>query len=604
MKKFINKNFLRIIFCLFFFLLSLIFSNNIFSLVLLIFSYLIISYPIYIEAFNNLQEKEFFDENLLMIIATLGAFIIKSYEEAVMVMLLFEIGEYLSDLAVSKSKSSITSLLDLRVDTVNIITDQETKIIPVKDAKLEDVFIVKPGERIPLDGLVIEGTSFIDTYPLTGESLPKKAKINDQVLGGCINRDSLLKIKATSTYTTTTAARIIKMLESSDQNKSKTETFFSKFAKIYTPIIVCCALILAIVPTIITKDYQTWLYRSLVFLVTSCPCALVISIPLGYFCGIGAASKKGILIKGSKELDNLTNLDYLILDKTGTLTEGVFEVTKVKAYDISSQDLIKIVASAEENSLHPIATAIKSYNHSELLKVTSYQELPGLGISCIIDKKKVLIGNEKLMRKNNIPIETIETIGTTIYISINNKYSGYIIISDKVKSSSKVIPKLKKYFKDIIILSGDNEEAVKNIAKKLSLKTYHGNLLPEDKLKYIKEYQKQGKVLFIGDGINDAPVLKQADIGISMGQVGSDAAIETSDIVLMKDDLNALTDAFILAKYTKRKVLESIIFALIIKILVLLLALFGISTIWMAVFADVGVTFLAILNVLLIIIRK
>ena len=603
MKKFFNVNLVRIIISIAFFISALFFKNNPFRLVLLIISYVVISYPIYLEALDNIKEKNFFDENLLMIIATIGAFIIKNYEEAVMVMLLFEIGEYLSDLAVYKSKKSITELLNLRVDSVTLQDGNATKIIPVDDAQIDDIFIVKPGERVPLDGIVLEGTTFLDTYPLTGEAIPKKVTINDQILCGCINRDSLIKVKSTSTATSTTAARIMKLLSETEEGKSKTETFFSRFAKIYTPVIVFCALIIALIPTLITKDYHTWIYRALVFLVTSCPCALVISIPLGYFCGIGAASKKGILIKSSKELDDLNNIDYLLLDKTGTLTKGIFTVSKIETFNISKHKFLQLVASAEENSLHPIATAIKDYNHEKLLKVTSYHELAGLGISCTVDNKKLLIGNKKLMDKHNIPVIEPSDL-TTVYVSIDNTYAGYIIISDELKTSSKDIPKLKKYFSDIVILSGDHEEAVKSIAKELKITTYHGDLLPEDKLKYVKDYQKKGRVIFIGDGINDALVLKQADIGISMGQLGSDAAIETSDIVLMQDNLAALKEAFKIAKYTKRKITQSIIFALSVKIIVLLLALFGISTIWMAVFADVGVTFLAILNVLLIMLRK
>lgn len=603
MKKIINEDLLKIIISTILFIIAL-FLPNPFKLIVLIISYIIISYDIYIEAFNELKEKEIFNENLLMILATIGAFVIGSYQEAVMVMLLFEIGEYLSDLAVASSKKSITKLMDLRSETINLFKNNEIEKVSIKKAKIEDVFIVLPGEKVPLDGIVIEGESYLDTSSLTGESTPRKIKTDDLVLSGSINKDSILKVKATSTYKTSTASKIIELIENSNNKKTDTENFIRRFSKIYTPIVVLLALIIAVVPTIIVGDFNTWLYRSLVFLVTSCPCALVISVPLGYFSGIGRASKEGILIKGSRELETLANIDYLALDKTGTITEGVFEVTEVKSKDISEDELLLLTASAEANSIHPIAKAIVKYNKEKLIKATNLKEYSGKGISCVIDKKNILIGNKKLMEDNNIKIEDEKAIGTVIYIAINNKYSGYIIISDRIKKSSYKLSSLKNDFKDIMILSGDNEDITSAIAKEVKIKTYYNNLLPVDKVNKIKEYQKQGLVMFIGDGINDAPVIKISDIGVSMGNLGSDAAIEASDVVIMKDDLSKIKTALNISKLTKHKVKTSIIFALIVKFIVLTLGVVGISTIWMAVFADVGVTLLAILNVLTIMWKK
>lgn len=603
MKKIINEDLFKIIISTILFIIAL-FLPNPFKLIVLIISYIIISYEIYIEAFNELKEKEIFNENLLMILATIGAFVIGSYQEAVMVMLLFEIGEYLSDLAVSSSKKSITKLMDLRSETINLFKNDEIEKVSIKKAKIDDIFVVLPGEKVPLDGIVIEGESYLDTSSLTGESTPRKIKTDDLVLSGSINKDSILKVKATSTYKTSTASKIIELIENSNNKKTDTENFIRKFSKIYTPIVVLLALIIAVVPTIIVGDFNTWLYRSLVFLVTSCPCALVISVPLGYFSGIGRASKEGILIKGSRELETLANIDYLALDKTGTITEGVFEVTEVKSKGISEDELLLLTASAEANSIHPIAKAIVKYNKGKLIKATNLKEYSGKGISCVIDNKNILVGNKKLMEDNNIKIEDEKTIGTVIYIAINNKYSGYIIISDRIKKSSYKLSSLKNDFKDIMILSGDNEDITSAIAKEVKIKTYYNNLLPVDKVNKIKEYQKQGLVMFIGDGINDAPVIKISDIGVSMGNLGSDAAIEASDVVIMKDDLSKIKTALNISKLTKHKVKTSIIFALIVKFIVLTLGVVGISTIWMAVFADVGVTLLAILNVLTIMWKK
>lgn len=599
MKKFLNEDLIKIIISIILFIISIFLPSPIKEIILVI-SYIIISYEIYMEAFDGLKEKDIFNENFLMILATLGAFAIGSYMEAVMVMLLFETGEYLSDAAVASSKKSITKLMDLRSETVNLFKDGVIEKVSIKKAKVDDIFIVLPGEKVPLDGIVIEGTSYLDTSSLTGESTPRKATINDQVISGSINKDSILKVKATSTYKTSTASKIIDLIENSNNKKTNTENFIRKFSKIYTPVVVISALIIAIVPSLIVGDFKTWVYRALVFLVTSCPCALVISVPLGFFSGIGRASKEGILIKGSRELETLADIDYLALDKTGTITEGVFEVTKVESKTLKEKDFITLVASAEVNSIHPIAKAITNYCKEPLEKSTNHKEYSGKGISCTIKNKELLVGNKKLMEENKVELPKEEAIGTVIYVAINKKYAGCIVIADRIKKSSYALNSLKEDFKDIMILSGDNEDITKEIAHEVKINTYYNNLLPIDKVEKIKEYQKQGLVMFIGDGINDAPVIKTSDIGVSMGSLGSDAAIEASDIVIMKDDLSKIKTAHNISKLTKRKVKESIIFALIVKFIVLLLGVFGISTIWMAVFADVGVTLLAILNVLTI----
>lgn len=604
MKKLINKDLLKIIISSIILIITIFIKNNNLKLLLLIIIYITLSYTMYIESFKNIKKGEIFDENFLMIIATIASFLIKNYIEAVLVILLFQIGEYFSHLAVHKSKDSITKLMDLRVENVNVEKDKKIENIPIEKVNINDIFIVKPGEKIPLDGKVVEGKTYLDTVSITGESVLKKVRKDDSVISGCINKTSIIKVKAISTYKTTTTKKIIDLIENSNKNKSNTENFIRKFAKIYTPIIVLVATLLVIVPSCIGKDITTWLYRAIVFLVTSCPCALVISVPLGYFCGIGLSSKEGILIKGSKELEQLNNIDYLILDKTGTITEGVFEVTKIKT-NLKEKEFLNIIASVEENSIHPIARAIKKENKDKLKTVKNYQELAGLGISCKIDNKFVLLGNYKLLEKNNIKYPKEKDLGTIIYLAIDNIYQGHIIISDKIKESSLNIKELKKFIKkDFIILSGDNEEIVKEVANKVGINLFHGNLLPLDKVKYIKKYQQKGKVMFVGDGINDAPVLKISDIGISMGNIGTDAAIEASDIVLMNDNLLTIATAIKIAKKTKRKVVESIILALSVKFIVLVLGLFGMSTIYMAVFADVGVTFLVILNVLTIFYKK
>lgn len=605
MKKFFNEDLIKILISIILFVISLFIEETEIKLAFLATSYAIISTGIYINAYNHIKKKVFFDENLLMIIATLCAFAIANNEEAVMVMLLFQVGEYFSHIAVHNSKKSITKLMDLRVDSANLLVNNEIVETKLKDIEENDILLVKPGEKIPLDGIVIEGESHLDTSSLTGESKPRSVSKDDKVLSGCINKEGVLTIKATSTYKTSTAAKILEIIEKSPSKKADTEKFITKFSKVYTPIVIISAILLTVIPVLLGQKFKVWFYRALVFLVTSCPCALVISIPLAYFCGIGRASKEGILIKGSKELENLQNLDYVVLDKTGTITEGVFEVTKIFPVAMKENKFLQLAASAEQYSLHPIALAIKEKNEEKLLEAEKYKDMSGKGISCEVKGKKILVGNEMLMKDNKVMVLPISETGTVIHVAIDKEYAGYLVISDKIKKSSLRITELLKYIKkELIIISGDIESVVQKVAKKIGINTYYAEMLPEDKVEKVKEYKKKGKVLFAGDGVNDAPVLKISDIGVSMGQVGTDAAIEASDVVIMKDDLSKIKTAIIISNITKKKVIQTIVFALLVKLVVLVLGALGLSTIWMAVFADVGVTFLCILNVLTILWKK
>ena len=605
LKKYIEP--LKIILSIILFVLSYVFPK--YKLIFLVLSYIIVSYELYINAIKEILEGEIFNENILMIIATIGAFVIKSYSEAVIVVLLFQIGEYLSDLAVDNSKKKIVSLIDLKSDFVNLKKDDEIKKVDIKEVEINDIFIVKPGEKVPLDGIIIDGVSSVDTSSLTGEAVLKTVKKNDSVLSGYINKDSILTVKSTSIYETSTAYKIIDLIENSNDKKGKTEKFITKFSKIYTPIIVVVALLLVIIPVFIFKqDFNTWLYKSLIFLVTSCPCALVISIPLSYFCGIGKSSHNGILIKGSNILDELVNVQNIAFDKTGTITEGVFEVTKIESNTLSKDDLLTLAAKAESFSNHPIARAIvKSYNKKiDNKDIKNYKEISGSGIRCRINNKSILIGTAKFMKENNIPIEEKEVIGSVSYIAIDKKLEGYIVVSDKIKSNAKkTLTSLKEMgIKNLVMLSGDNTKLVKLISESIDMDNYFAELLPIDKVNKVKKLRKEGTTLFVGDGMNDAPVMKCADIGVSMGMVGSDAAIEYSDIVIMNDNLEKLPEMIKISRLVKQKMLTNITFALLVKFIVLLLAVLKATSIWMAVFADVGVTMISILNSLLIMVKK
>lgn len=597
MKLELNEELYKIFISTILFILAIIFKINI----LFIFAYIIISYELFIEA---IKEKELFNEATLMIIATIGAIFINEYQEAVIVMILFQLGEYLSDLAVNNSKKSIIELMDLRSD---IVTLEDNTQIDIDDCKIGTKFVVKPGEKIPLDGIVIEGSSTLDTKSLTGESKPLIVKKNSEVLSGSINLDSILIIKSTKTSKTSTAARIIDIIENSNENKTKTEKFITRFSKVYTPIVCVLAILLVIIPTLLGEDFSTWLYRSLNFLVISCPCALVISIPLGFFCGIGRASHEGILIKGSNELDHLSSIKALVFDKTGTITHGNFDVDLICNKGINKEELLEIAAYAEYYSNHPIAKSIlKKYNKKiDKKRISDYKEVSGKGIKVKIDNNLYLVGNEKLLKNIDIDIHNDE-IGTTVYIAREQTYLGHIVITDTIKKEAyKLVDNLEKLnINKVIMLSGDNIDIVSKVGKEIKIKEYYGNLLPQDKVDKINEIKKDFTTAFVGDGINDAPVIKLSDIGIAMGGIGSDATIEASDIVLLKDDLNNIPKAIKISKLTKRIIKFNIIFAISFKIFILLLAAIGYTSIWLSVLSDVGVTILSILNSLRILYKE
>ena len=541
-----------------------------------------------------------------MTVATIGAFSISEYPEAVAVMLFYEIGETIQGYAVNKSRTSISSLMDIRADYANIIIDGKEKKVSPETVKVEDVILVKPGEKVPLDGVVIEGESFIDTSALTGESVPRKIVPNDEILSGGINTSGLLKVKVTKKFGESTVSRILEMVENAASKKADTEKFITKFAKVYTPIVVVLAILIAVIPSIFIKDalFSTWLYRALVFLVVSCPCALVVSVPLGFFAGIGGASKKGVLVKGSNYLELLKDLETVVFDKTGTLTEGVFSVTEINTNGIDKEKLIEVAAMAESFSNHPIAISIIKEYGKEIDKevIKEYKEISGRGIKAVINNEEVLVGNSKLMNEFNILYNEVDSIGTVVYCAINGEFKGSIVISDKIKENAvEALINLKKAgVKKTVMLTGDNKKTAYKVGEKINIDEVHSELLPLDKVKEVEELlkrsNKNGKLAFVGDGVNDAPVLARADIGIAMGGIGSDAAIEAADIVLMKDDINALVDAINVSKKTNKILWQNIVFALGIKILVMVLGTFGIANMWTAVFADVGVTIIAIIN--------
>lgn len=572
-------------------------------LLLLIISYAIISYELYIHAFHNIKEKEFFDENILMILATIGAFCIGEYVEAILVVLLFQIGEYLSDIASDRTKDSIIDLMDLRSDTTHLIKGKKVETVKTNMVEIGDIFEVRPGETIPLDGNVLEGESLLDTSSLTGESIPRRIESGETVLSGMQNLTGLLKVRATSTYVTSTASKIIELMEHSNDRKTKTEKFITRFSKIYTPIVVLLAFLIIVISLLFEISIEDSLYQSLVFLVMSCPCALVISVPLGFFQGIGRCSKEHILVKGSNELDGLTAMNAIALDKTGTITEGNFQVTEVNCQN-KLVNLLEIAAHCEAFSNHPIAKSIMDSYHKKIdkSKVSSFKEISGKGITAKYKNVIYYIGNEKLMAEQNKKTDYRDTIGTMIHISNKDEYLGNIIISDKIKKNIRqTIAELEKLgIKKVVILSGDNKKMVEAVSEKVGIKDFYDSLLPQDKVIHIQRLAKDYRIAFVGDGMNDAPVMKCADIGISMGGLGSDIAIEASDIVLMKDDLSKIPTAIRIARLTKKIVKYNIILVITTKIIVLLLGLFGLSSIWLAILADVGVTLLSVLNTFII----
>ena len=571
-------------------------------------AYVIVGWEIVKKAFRNITRGKVFDENFLMTVATIGAFGIGEFPEAVAVMLFYQVGELFQHYAVDKSRKSIASLMDIRPDFANVEREGNVQKVNPSDIKIGEIIIVKPGEKVPLDGIVVEGTSSLDTKALTGEGLPRDVQEGLQVISGCINLNGVIKIEVTKEYGESTVSKILNLVENASSKKAKSENFITKFAQYYTPIVVFIALILAVIPPLMIPGatFSDWIYRALSFLVVSCPCALVISIPLSFFGGIGGASKMGILIKGSNYLEALANTEIMVFDKTGTLTEGVFEVQKVKAVDRSEEELLKLTAYAEYYSNHPISLSVKKAYHKEIdeKQILETQELSGRGMVAKIGEQNILVGNEKLMREKQIDFETCNEIGTILYVAVNGKYAGCIVIADKIKpDASNTIKNLKKnHMKQTVMLTGDRKDVGENVAKELGLDQVYTELLPDGKVEKVetllKEKSEKGKLAFVGDGINDAPVLALADIGIAMGGLGSDAAIEAADIVLMTDEPSKIVDAIQLSKKTMKIVKENIIFAISVKILVLILSAFGLSTMWEAVFADVGVSVIAILNAL------
>ena len=576
------------------------------AVILFVASYLLIGGKVVLTAIKNIARGQLFDENFLMTVATIGAFSIKEYPEAVAVMLFYEIGETIQGYAVNRSRSSISSLMDIRADYANIIIDGKEKRVSPETVQVEDIILVKPGEKIPLDGIVVEGESFVDTSALTGESVPRKVVVNDEILSGGINTNGVLKVKVTKKFGESTVSKILEMVENAASKKANTEKFITKFAKVYTPIVVGLAILIAIVPSIFIKDalFSTWLSRALVFLVVSCPCALVVSVPLGFFAGIGGASKKGVLVKGSNYLELLKDLKTIVFDKTGTLTEGVFTVTEINTNDIQKEKLIEVAAMAESFSNHPIAISIIKEYGKEIDKevIEEYEEIAGHGIKAVINNEEILIGNAKLMNQFNISYNEVDSIGTVVYCAINGEFKGSIVISDKIKENAdEALMNLKAAgVKKTVMLTGDNKKTAEKVGEKVNIDEVHSELLPLGKVKEVekllKASNKNGRLAFVGDGVNDAPVLARADIGIAMGGIGSDAAIEAADVVLMKDDINALVDAINVSKKTNKILWQNIIFALGVKVIVMVLGTFGIANMWTAVFADVGVTIIAIIN--------
>ena len=601
---------IKIIIALALFLIAMVikFENEWINNGIFIVSYIIVGFEILRKAVRNILRGKVFDENFLMSIATLGAFAIGEFPEAVAVMLFYQVGELFQDYAVDKSRKSIASLMDIRPDYANIIRDGKEEKVDPSEVRIGDTIIIKPGEKVPLDGVVVDGKTTLDTKALTGESVPRGVEVGDQVLSGCINLNGVIKVKVTKEYGESTVSKILDLVENASSKKAKSENFITKFAAYYTPIVVIIAIILAIVPPLIIEgaNFQDWLYRALSFLVVSCPCALVISIPLSFFGGIGGASKMGVLVKGSNYLEALSNAEIMVFDKTGTLTEGVFEVQNVEPIEISKEELLKIAAYAEYYSNHPISKSIKKAYNKEIdeKEIIDSKEISGKGIEAKIGNQDVLAGNEKLMNERGIEYTKCTHIGSVVYVAIDGKYVGHIVIADKIKEDAKrTIEELRKNnIKETVMLTGDRKNIGEAVAKELGIDKVYAELLPDGKVEKVEELLKtkspKGKLAFVGDGINDAPVLAMADIGIAMGGLGADSAIEAADIVIMTDQPSKIISAIKLSKKTMRIVRENIIFAIAVKVLVLILTAVGLSSMWQAVFADVGVSVIAILNAL------
>lgn len=610
MSRKMSKQLIMIIISLLLVVISLLlkFDTELYSNILYVIAYIIVGYDIVLKAVRNIFKGKVFDENFLMTVATIGAFCIGEFPEAVAVMLFYQIGELFQSYAVDRSRKSVASLMDIRPDYANVYREDEIERVDPDEVNIGEIILVKPGEKIPLDGIVVDGESMLNTQALTGESVPRKVTVNDEVLSGCINNDRILKIKVSKDFEESTVSKILDLVENASSRKSKSENFISKFAKYYTPIVVIVSVALAVIPPLVIKEalFSDWLYRALSFLVVSCPCALVISIPLSFFGGIGAASKIGVLIKGSNYLEALASAEIVVCDKTGTLTEGVFKVQKIDAIGYSDDELLRYAAYAEGFSNHPISISLKQAYNKEINEklVTETQEISGKGVLAKVDGKMVLVGNEKIMKEYNIKFQKSEETGTIVYVAINDEFAGTILIADKIKEDSYKAVKLFKNnnVRKVVMLTGDRDNISESVANELNLDEYHAELLPQDKVSWVEKLMTQkssgGKLIFVGDGINDAPVLALSDIGVAMGGLGSDAAIEAADVVIMTDEPSKIASSVQISKKTMRIVKQNIVFAIAVKIGVLILSAFGVSTMWEAVFADVGVSVLAIVNAL------
>lgn len=588
------------------FVSALIIENEWLKLALFIVSYIFAGGDVVKRAVRNISRGDVFDENFLMAIASIGAFLIGEAPEGVGVMLFYQVGEAFQSYAVGQSRKSISSLMDIRPDYANVKVGDELVKKDPDEVKIGDIIVVKAGEKVPLDGIVTEGTSMLDTSALTGESVPREITVGSELLSGCININGVITAEVTKEFEESTVSKILDLVENASSKKSKSEQFITKFARYYTPVVVIIAAILAVLPPLVIEGatFSDWIYRALSFLVVSCPCALVISVPLSFFGGIGGASKKGILVKGSNYLEALAQTEVVVFDKTGTLTKGVFNVQEIHAEGISEEELLKLTAYAESYSNHPISLSLKrAYNnYIDNDKISNIEEISGHGVSATIDGRNVLAGNIKLMEKNNIPYNKDEFDGTVVHVAVDNAYAGYILIADEIKEdAANAISKLKQAgIKQIVMLTGDTKAAGEKVAKKLGVDRVYTELLPADKVEKVEELMAEqsakGKLAFVGDGINDAPVLARADIGIAMGVLGSDAAIEAADIVIMTDEPSKIASAMKISQKTSRIAFENIVFAIAVKVIILVLSAVGSATMWSAVFADVGVTIIAILN--------
>ncbi len=570
-------------------------------------SYVLVGGEVVLKAVRNISRGQVFDENFLMSVATIGAFAIKQFPEGVAVMLFYQVGEFFQSMAVNSSRKSISALMDIRPDYANLKVGEDINRVSPEEISVGDIIIIKPGEKVPLDGKIVEGTSMLDTSAITGESVPREVEPGNEILSGTININGLVTVEVTKEFGDSTVSKILDLVQNANSNKAPTEQFITKFARYYTPVVVFVALGMAVIPPLVVSSatFSDWIYRALVFLVVSCPCALVISIPLGFFGGIGRASKSGILVKGSNFLEALNNVDTIVFDKTGTLTRGVFKVTKIVALDQESEEsLLEYTAYAESYSSHPIAISILKAYGKEINKneIENYDEISGHGIKVSVKGKRILAGNKKLMAKEKITYDVADATGTVVHVAIEGKYAGYIVISDEIKDDAqKAMIELKEIgVKKLVMLTGDSKLVGEKIASQLGLDEVYAELLPDQKVEKLEMLEKQkttkGKLLFVGDGINDAPVLARADVGVAMGGLGSDAAIEAADVVIMTDEPSKLVDAIKIAKRTRSIVWQNIFFAFSVKAVVLVLGAGGIATIWEAVFADVGVTLIAVIN--------